>query len=183
MKIWAKRGVNKLFKKLRNTGTVNWRPGSGRPRSARTKENAKLLLQKFPQYATYFVLPIVRWSDRELLFVRKENKVSGILRELLKHKLSVLHASSAVLVCQLLCMAPLETFQMQVVSNNLAHRRPMNARLPWYLTDSPVGLRLVLLLGIGPHSSCSSSTLIHAFSKQLSSLSVHKYTQLDKKNF
>jgi len=56
----TKRGVNKLFKKLRDTGTVNRRPGSGRPRSARTEENAKLLLQKFPQYATDFVLPIVR---------------------------------------------------------------------------------------------------------------------------
>jgi len=58
--------------------TVNRRPGSGRPRSARTQENAKLLLHKLPQSATDFVLPIVRWSDREHLFVRKENKVSGI---------------------------------------------------------------------------------------------------------
>ena len=34
----------------------------GRPRSARTEENVKLLLQKFPQSATAsdFVLPIVR---------------------------------------------------------------------------------------------------------------------------
>jgi len=56
---WTKRGVNKLFKKLRDTGTVNRRPGSGRLRSARTEENAKLL-QKFPQSATDFVLPIVR---------------------------------------------------------------------------------------------------------------------------
>ena len=56
----TKRGVNKLFKKLRDTGTVNRRPGSGRPRSAGTEENAKLLLQKFPQFVTDFVLPIVR---------------------------------------------------------------------------------------------------------------------------
>jgi len=77
--------------------------------------------------------------------VRKENKLSGILRELLKRKLSALHASNAVRVCQLLCTAPLETFQMQVLTNNLGYRRPMNIRLPWYLTDSPVGLRLVLL--------------------------------------
>ena len=55
----TKRGVNKLFKKLRDTGTVNRRPGSGRPRSARTEENGKILLQKFPQSATDFVLPIV----------------------------------------------------------------------------------------------------------------------------
>jgi len=43
--------------------TVNTRPGSGRPHSARTGENAKLLLQKFPQSATDFVPPIVRRSD------------------------------------------------------------------------------------------------------------------------
>jgi len=52
-KSWTKRGVNKLFKKLRYTGTVERRPGS-RPRSARTKENAKLLLQNFSQSATDF---------------------------------------------------------------------------------------------------------------------------------
>jgi len=52
-------GFNKLFKKLRDTGTVNRWPGSGRLRSALTEENAKPLLQKFPQSATDFVLPIV----------------------------------------------------------------------------------------------------------------------------
>ena len=59
-KSWTKRGVNKLLKKLRDTSTVDRRSGCGRPRSARTEENAKLLLQKFPQSATDFVLPIVR---------------------------------------------------------------------------------------------------------------------------
>jgi len=59
-KSWTKRGVNNLSKKLLGTGTVDWRPGSGRPRRARTEENAKLLVQKFPQSATDFVLPIVR---------------------------------------------------------------------------------------------------------------------------
>ena len=60
-KSWTKRGVIKLLKKLRDTGTVGRRPGSGRPRSARTgsEENSKLL-QKFPQSASDFVLPIVR---------------------------------------------------------------------------------------------------------------------------
>jgi len=55
-KSWTKRtgSVNKLFKKLRYTGTVERRPGSGTPRSARTEENAKLLLQKFSQSATDF---------------------------------------------------------------------------------------------------------------------------------
>jgi len=33
----------------------------------------------------------------------------------------------------------------QVLTNNPGHRQPMNAHLPWYLTDNPVGLRLVLL--------------------------------------
>jgi len=58
-KSWTKHGVNKLFKKLRDTGTVDRRPSSGRPRSACTEENAKLLLQEFSQTATAFVLPIV----------------------------------------------------------------------------------------------------------------------------
>jgi len=87
-------------------------------------------------------LLIVRWSDQEHLFVLKEYKVSGRLREVSKQKLSTLHASSTVRVCQLLCMAPLETFQTQVVTNNPEHRRLMNTRLPWYLTDSPLDSRL-----------------------------------------
>jgi len=37
-KRWTKLGINKLFKKLRDTGTVNRRPGSGRPRSAYTEK-------------------------------------------------------------------------------------------------------------------------------------------------
>ena len=38
-KSWTKRDVNKLFKNVRDTGTVNKRPGSGRPRSsARTEK-------------------------------------------------------------------------------------------------------------------------------------------------
>jgi len=38
-KSWTKPGVNnKLFNKLRETGTVNRRPGSGRQRSARTED-------------------------------------------------------------------------------------------------------------------------------------------------
>jgi len=112
-------------------------------------EGAKLLLQKFLQSDTDFVLLIVRWSYREHLFGRKENKVSGILRERLKQMLSTFHASSAARIChyhcQLLCTAPVETFQIQVLTNNMGHRRPMNTRLPWYLTDSSVDLRLFLL--------------------------------------
>jgi len=40
-KSWIKHGVNKLLKKLWDTGTVDRRPGSGRPRSARTEENVQ----------------------------------------------------------------------------------------------------------------------------------------------
>ena len=58
----------------------------------------------------------------ECIFVCNEDKVSGILRELMKQKLSVLHASNAIRICQLLCMAPLETFQTQVLTNNPGHR-------------------------------------------------------------
>jgi len=47
-KSWTKHGVNKLLKMLRDTGTVDRRPGSGRPRSACTEENNYALL---PLYA------------------------------------------------------------------------------------------------------------------------------------
>jgi len=40
-KSWTKRGVNKLLKKLRHTGTVDMRPSAGRPRSAPTEENVE----------------------------------------------------------------------------------------------------------------------------------------------
>jgi len=112
-KSWTKCGVNKLFKNLRDTGTVrpNRRPGNVKPHSARTEENAKLLL-----------------TDKKVFSVNspdnRQNKVSGRLREHLKQKLSALHASSAVRVCQLMCTAPLETFQMQVLTYNLGYRRP-----------------------------------------------------------
>jgi len=57
-----------------------------------------LLLQKFPQSATDFVLPMSGEVTENISFVRKE-EVSAILRELLKQKLGALHASSAVRVC------------------------------------------------------------------------------------
>jgi len=43
-KSWTKRDVNKLFKKLRDTGTVDRRPVSSRPRSARTEENVETVM-------------------------------------------------------------------------------------------------------------------------------------------
>ena len=56
--------------------------------AARMKR-AKLLLQKFPQYATDFVF----FTDKKVFSVaspdNRQNKVSGRLRELLKKKLSV----------------------------------------------------------------------------------------------
>jgi len=40
---WTKRSINRLFQKLRETGTVDRRVGSGRPRSARMEENIDLV--------------------------------------------------------------------------------------------------------------------------------------------
>jgi len=40
---WTKRSINMLFQKLRKTGTVDRRVGSGRPRSARMEENMDLV--------------------------------------------------------------------------------------------------------------------------------------------
>jgi len=45
-KSWTKRAANKLLKKLRDTGTVERRPGNGRPRSEK-----KIAM---PSYALYF---------------------------------------------------------------------------------------------------------------------------------
>jgi len=68
-------------------------------------------------------------TENTFLSVKKTKSVA-ILRELLKQKLSVLRASNTVCVSQLLCTAPLETFQMQVLTDNLGYRRRMNTRLP-----------------------------------------------------
>ena len=38
-KEWKLRGLNYLLKRLRETGTTDRLPGSGRPRTARTTEN------------------------------------------------------------------------------------------------------------------------------------------------
>jgi len=106
---------NKLFKMLRDTGTVNRWPGSGRPRIVPVLN--KTLSFFFRSSRSLPLTLFCRLSGEvteNTFFVRKENKVSGILREILKQKLSALHASSAVRVCQLLCTAFLETFQMHV---------------------------------------------------------------------
>ena len=38
-KRWSVRSVNKLIKRLRETGMTDRKPGSGRPRTSRTAEN------------------------------------------------------------------------------------------------------------------------------------------------
>jgi len=43
-KSWTKRGVNKLLKTLRDTGTFDRRPDSGRPRSAALKKTFRHLV-------------------------------------------------------------------------------------------------------------------------------------------
>ena len=68
---------NKLFRKLQDTGTVNKRPGSRRPRSARTEENARFLLQKFPQSATDFVCQLSgEVTENTFLSVKKIKSVA-----------------------------------------------------------------------------------------------------------
>ena len=59
-------------------------------------KRAKLLLQKFPQYATDFVV----CTDKKVFLVtspdNRQSKVSGRLRELLKKKLSVFFSAGIV---------------------------------------------------------------------------------------
>jgi len=76
-KSWTKRGINKLFKKLRKTGTVNRRQGSGRPCSARTEENVKLPLQKFRSLPlTLFCLLSGEVTENSFLSVKKTKSVA-----------------------------------------------------------------------------------------------------------
>jgi len=68
-------------------------------------KRAKLLLQKFLQYATDFVF----FTDKKVFSVtspdNRQNKVSGRLRELLKKKLSVDKHCCCLAACQL-CLCP-----------------------------------------------------------------------------
>jgi len=48
-KSWTKRGVNKRLKKLRDTGTVDRRPGSSRPCSE------KIAINSYAKYFKYSV--------------------------------------------------------------------------------------------------------------------------------
>ena len=64
-------------------------PCTGADRRELRMKRAKLLLQKFRQYATDFVF----FTDKKVFLVNspdiRQNKVSGKLRELLKKKFSV----------------------------------------------------------------------------------------------
>jgi len=130
-KSWRKHGVNKLFKKLQDTGTVDRRPGSAADSAVSAPK--KTLRFFFRSSRSLPLTSFYRFSGEatENTFSSvKKTKSVAILRELLKQKLNALHASSVVRVCQLLCTAPLETFQMQVLTNNPGQRRPKNTRLP-----------------------------------------------------
>jgi len=110
-KSWTKGGVTRLFKKLRDTGTVD--------RQRQTTHTLKKMRSFFFRSSRSLQLTLFcRLSSEatENIFSSVKNKVSGILWELLKQKVIVLYESSAVRVCQLLCTAPLETFQLQVLT-------------------------------------------------------------------
>jgi len=121
----------------------------GRPHSDRTEANVKLLLQTYNVFSgtlnpTHFTSLSFRSSrsppmtlfcqlsgevtENTFLSVKKAKSVAYCRTS--EAELSALHASRAVRVCQLLCKLPLETFKMQVLTNNPGHRRPMNTRLP-----------------------------------------------------
>ena len=65
-KSWTKHGVNKLLKKLRDTGIVDRPPGSGRPRSARTEENVEtvndLVLSQQDKPQTHRTVHEISWE-------------------------------------------------------------------------------------------------------------------------
>jgi len=78
-KSWTKHGVSKLFKTLRDTGTVDRRPGSGRQRSARTEENVEtvndLVLSQDDKPQSHSTIreilretsrPIRRWTENAI---------------------------------------------------------------------------------------------------------------------
>jgi len=130
-KSWTKHGVNKFCSKSCETQAQLI---GGQSVADRAVPALKKTLSFFFRSSRSLPLTLFCRLSGEVtdntFFLRKENKVSGILWELLKQKLSALHASSAVCVCQLLCTAPLETFQKQVLTSNLGHRRPINTCLP-----------------------------------------------------
>jgi len=65
-KSWSKSGVNKLLKKLRDTGTVDGRPVSSRPRSAGTEESVEtvndLVLSEEDKMQTHRTVREISWE-------------------------------------------------------------------------------------------------------------------------
>jgi len=112
--------INKLFK---SCGTLAQLTG-GHAAADRAVPAPKKTLSFFSSSCSLPLTLFCRLSDEATknTFSPVKKTVSGILWELLKQKLSVLHASSAVRVCQLLCTAPLETFEMKVFTDNREHR-------------------------------------------------------------
>jgi len=119
---------NSVQNRVRIQYICNHRPGSGRPTLPTLKEMPSFFRSSCSLPLTFFCR--LSGEVTENTFLSVKNTKSDILRELLKQKLSVLHVSNAVRVCQLMCTAPLETFQMHILTNNPGYRRPMNTHLP-----------------------------------------------------
>jgi len=130
-KSWTKHGVTKLFKKLRDTGTVNRRPGNGRPAVPTMKKTLSFFTSSRSLPLTLFCWLSDEVTENTFLSVKKTKSVSYCGNFwVLKQKYSSLHASITVRVYLLLYTAPLETFQMHVLTNNPGHIRPMNKTYP-----------------------------------------------------
>jgi len=136
--------VHKLFIKLRDTGTVDRRPGSGRPRTARTEETLSLFFRS----SRSLPLTLFCWLSGEVTentfsSVKKTKSVADCLncwsRSLARFMRAAQFASVSSCARRFL-----KHFRCKSL-HNLGHRRPMNTRLLWYLMNSPVGLRFVLL--------------------------------------
>ena len=101
-------------------------------RSARSEENAKLLLQKFPQSASDFVLPIVRWSYREHILSIKKTKSVAYWGNFWSRSLARFMRAAQFASVSSCARRLLKHFRCKSLQNNLRHRRPMNTRLQWF---------------------------------------------------
>jgi len=76
-KSWTKHGVNKLFKKLGDTGTVNRQPGSGRPHSATLKKKLSLFFRSSHSLPiTFFCRLSGEVTENTFLSVKKTKLVA-----------------------------------------------------------------------------------------------------------
>ena len=87
----TKRGVNKLFRKLRDTGTVDSRPDSNRSRGVK-KTLSFFFRSSHSLPLTLFCRLSGEETENTFSFVKKI--VGGRLRKLLKQKLSTFHANN-----------------------------------------------------------------------------------------